>query len=176
MSIIGFIKRIRTALYKKAAIHKKHGNFVFIYKHNNSLKKVNYQNINNNFSKHFDGWTKKQDIINLIEKEVSENNNCYACLDAKGTIESYLLKKNAADISDWFIDLPKNDVVLYSIVTHPKARGRRLAGRLAASVAKDCNNEGSNVYLDCASWNISAHRAFETAGFIKLQNEVFPEL
>jgi len=76
----------------------------------------------------------------------------------------------------WYVPLGPRDEVVYAVVTAPRAWGRGYAGMLAAGIARKVAARGGTAYLDCAAWNVRAHRAFERAGFRRVNGATHPYL
>lgn len=171
-----FAKRARTALLKRLKGNSGAGNFVFEYRGEHALPPVPMTEVQSDFAALFGTWDGGADIAGAVQEAVADGAHCYAALGEDGTAICYLLARTGKSLDNWFIELEPGDAVLYSIVTHVGARGQRLAGRLAAQVAEDYLARGHRAFLDCAVWNVSAHKAFEAAGFVRLRPEPFPPI
>jgi GNAT superfamily N-acetyltransferase len=77
----------------------------------------------------------------------------------------YLWTARARDLRHWHIALNPDDVVIYSVTVFAEYRGLGLAPAATRLVAERDWGADAGVYLDCAWWNTSAHRAFSKAGF-----------
>ncbi|MGB3808232.1 MAG: GNAT family N-acetyltransferase [Erythrobacter sp.] len=152
------------------------GNYVFVFRGDTDLAPVNVQQLRSDLNGWFRAWKDRNAVVALVQAKMAEGCQCFAITDDDDKVLCYLLARTGATIDEWFIDLEADDAVLFSVVTHPGARGERLAGRLTASVARRYVANGGRALLDCAVWNVSAHKAFEAAGFELLRPEPFPPL
>ena len=171
MSIIGFLKRVRTALLKRYRAGRDEGNIVFKYVGHTTLELVNAIQIDGGSEEIFRDWSHRDRLEKQVADETAGGAKCYIVSDDSGGALCYLLTKQAHQLDQWYVELKPDDVVIFSVETALAARGQRLAGRLAASVAQQEQAQQPDTYLDCAVWNLSAHRAFETAGFQYIDSE-----
>lgn len=171
-----FAKRVRTALLKRLKGRDQSGNFVFEFRGAHGQPPVTMREVSDGLSTMFARWEGGTTIAATIRDAARDGAKSYVAQSESGDAICYLLVQTGASLDSWFIPLDDGDAVLYSIVTHPSARGQRLAGRLAVQVAELYVEAGNRALLDCAVWNISAHKAFEAAGFVRLREEPYPPL
>ena len=170
-------KRARTALLKRLSAGRKTGNFVFEYRGDHELPPVPFEEATtDHVARIFENWDGAGAMLSSVREALDEGARCFFVSDNEGRAICYLLARSGRQRGDWFIELHESDAVLLSIVTHNAARGQRLAGRLAAGVAERYVARGGRAFLDCAIWNVSAHKAFRAAGFEQIRPEPFPPL
>lgn len=173
---MSIFKRIRTALRKRLGGGQGAGNIVMEFRGSAAIEPVAVTELTAGWDTAFASWNNGKMLAEALGQETRNAASCFAVLGSDGAALSYLLTRSGRTLSRWFIDLSDDDVVIYSVVTHPSARGRRLAPRLTATVAARLNTEGKRVLLDCKTWNGSAHRAFAAAGFCPIRAEPFAAL
>lgn len=173
---MSLIKLIRTALLKRLGRLQGAGNIVMEFRGSAAVEPIMVTELTAGWDATFATWKNGKALAAALAHECHSAAGCFAVLGNDGRALSYLLTRQGATLSRWFIDLSDDDVVIYSIVTHPSARGQRLAPRLTASVAARLKAEGRRVLLDCKTWNVSAHNAFAVAGFRPIRPEPFAAL
>lgn len=174
MKLVGFLKRLRVAFAKRLSARRNDGNLVFQYQLARSLEPLAMQRLKSPEPSHFAHWRRAPAIISVLDEAIDKGAQCFASFGSDGSVASYLLTKTGAQLGNWYVPLTADDTVIYDVNTHPSARGERLAARLTQAVAEHAAQErGGRVFLDCAVWNVSAHRAFEAAGFARVRPEPF---
>jgi hypothetical protein len=77
-------------------------------------------------------------------------------------------------LEKWFVDLQKNDLVIYATVTLNAFRGRGIHPAIFRQIIDREGTGGFDIYCDAAKWNVVAQRNIEKAGFRSIG--VMPEL
>lgn len=163
-----------TALRKKVAKFASPKSYVFEYRGGGNVgAELQVTQIENPALHSFANWKDGVSFAAYIEAESSHGLECFGILDDNDQVISFLFTKPGHRLGNWFFSLGDRDFVIFAVNTHPSARGKRLAGKLTAFVADAISSDGSRVFLDCATWNVSAHKAFETAGFEKVREAPF---
>ena len=68
----------------------------------------------------------------------------------------------------WFLDLQKEDVIVFRLRTHPHFRGQGLAPSLIRYAISSTLEKPGYAYIDCRTYNTSSIHAIEKVGFIRV--------
>lgn len=173
MSASGFAKRVRVAILKRLPGRKQSESVVFQFVGSKEVEAVSFIQLEKVTPAHFSTWRTGAIDIEAINLACARGDECYAICSSSGVVLCMLLIRQGDRFASWYIELSDEDMVIYGVNTHKVARGQRLAARLSSGVATQMRKQGKRVLLDCKTWNVSARRSFEAAGFAKYRDEPF---
>ena len=69
--------------------------------------------------------------------------------------------------TDYFVALDEDDAMILSCFVFPQYRGRGIYPTMLETIVRTLkgNDQVSNVYIDCKSWNVPSIRGIQKAGF-----------
>ena len=84
---------------------------------------------------------------------------------------AYQWSRKGNERGNWYVDLKDDDFVLFSIVTHPDARGQGVAPHMMRHIIEEQIKPGYYAYIDCKEWNKASQNSIMKTGFREISRK-----
>ncbi len=89
----------------------------------------------------------------------------------EGAVAGYQWHRRGDLVQDWHFELTERDRVIFSVVTFPAFRGRRVAQAILSHICREEIAEDGRATAECFVWNTPSVRLFSSTGFTKVAEQ-----